>query len=223
MVGLLVQARRRRRAERELDERLRFETLLSDVTRSLARSDIETLDAEIDKGLGRLARGPRRRPRRAGGVHRRERRFQGHAHVRGGPGRPAAAAGPGGGPVPLALPAAAGRDTSSGSRVSPSCHRRRRSTGPAWRRLGTRAKVLIPLTMGGAPLGVLGLGMLREHAWPGELVKRLELSAEIFGSALMRRRFERLLEESRGFGTLPVHLPPRPGRHPRPAGHSSWP
>ena len=43
--------------------------------------------------------------------------------------------------------------------------------------------------------------MLREHVWPSELVSRLELAAEIFGSALMRRRFERLLEESRGLGT----------------------
>jgi signal transduction histidine kinase len=32
-------------------------------------------------------------------------------------------------------------------------------------------------------------------------VSRLELAAEIFGGALMRRRFERLLEESRGLGT----------------------
>jgi signal transduction histidine kinase len=32
-------------------------------------------------------------------------------------------------------------------------------------------------------------------------VRRLELSAEIFGGALMRRRFERLLGESRGLGT----------------------
>jgi signal transduction histidine kinase len=66
--------------------------------------------------------------------------------------------------------------------------------------LGIRAKVLIPLSVGGAPLGVLGLGVLREWAWPDDLVRRLVLSAETFGAALMRRKFERLLAESQGFG-----------------------
>jgi signal transduction histidine kinase len=43
--------------------------------------------------------------------------------------------------------------------------------------------------------------MLSEREWPDGLVRRLEVSAEVFGSALMHRRFARLLDESRGFGT----------------------
>jgi hypothetical protein len=55
VVGLLVQSRRRHRAERDLDERLRFETLLSDITRKLTQADVSALDVEIDSGLRRLA------------------------------------------------------------------------------------------------------------------------------------------------------------------------
>ena len=200
VVGLLLQARRRRRAERELDERLRFETLLSDVTRSVARSDIGTLDAEIDKGLGRLAS--------ALEVDRAD-----LAELMEGSGDFKLTY------VYVARPTVERlRPTFEAARFPWLSQRLREghfvrfsrleelppeaaADRKTLERLGTQAAVLIPVTTGGAPLGILALAMLREHTWPNELVRRLELSAEIFGSALMRRRFERLLEESRGLGT----------------------
>jgi signal transduction histidine kinase/ABC-type uncharacterized transport system substrate-binding protein len=200
VVGLLLQARRRRRVEKELDERLRFETLLSDVTRSLARSDIGTLDGEIEKGLGRLAA--------ALAVDRAElaELIEGSSDftvtfvyvTRPGIER-----------LPPVLEAARFPWLSQRLREGHIVRFSRISELPGeaavdrktLEHLGTQAAVLIPLTMGGAPLGILALAMRREHNWPTELVRRLELSADIFGSTLMRRRFERLLEESRGLGT----------------------
>jgi signal transduction histidine kinase len=199
VVGLLLQARRRRRAERELDERLRFETLLSDVTRTLARSDIGTLDAEIEKGLHRLAEAfAADRAELAELTEGSSDLTLTYVYV----------AGPGIQRLPPVMEAARFPWLSQRVREGYLVRFSHLAELPPeaavdrenMERFGTRAKVLIPLAMGGATLGALGLGMLREHTWPSELVRRLELSAEIFGGALMRRRFERLLEESRGLG-----------------------
>jgi PAS domain-containing protein len=200
VVGLLLQARRRRRVEKELAERLRFETLLSDMTRSLARSDIGTLDGEIDKALGRLGA--------ALAVDRAE-----LAEIIEGSSDFTVTfvyvTRPGIEPLPRLLESARFPWLSQRLREGHFVRFSRVSELPeeaavdrdTLDRLGTQAAVLIPLTMGGAPLGILALAMLREHSWPTELVRRLELSADIFGSALMRRRFERMLEESRGLET----------------------
>jgi ABC-type uncharacterized transport system substrate-binding protein/PAS domain-containing protein len=199
VVGLLVQARRRRGAERSLDERLRFETLLSDLTRSVAHAGSGALDVVIDRGLASLAqalavdRAMVAESMEASGDFKVVYAFVARPEVP---------------PLPAVLEAArfpwASRRLREGylvrfSRPSdmPDEAAIDRTSAEA---LGTHAAILIPLTVGDAPLGVLGLGILHEHAWPSELLARLELSAEIFSSALMRRRFERLLEESRGLG-----------------------
>ena len=198
VVGLLFQARRRRRAEQALDDRLHFETLLTEVTHTLARADIETLDAEIDRGLGRLAE--------ALAVDRADlaELVEGsgdfkltYEYVREPIER-----------LPPMLEAARFPWISRRLRDGHIVRVSRLAELPpeaavdreAMEGFGTQAALVIPLTVGGAPLGVFSLAMLREHVWPRELVSRLELAAEIFGGALMRRRFESLLEESRGLG-----------------------
>jgi signal transduction histidine kinase len=56
---------------------------------------------------------------------------------------------------------------------------------------GTRSTVLLPLRAGGPMLGVLSFGSVRaERAWPDDLVGRLRLLSEAFASALQRRRME---------------------------------
>jgi hypothetical protein len=165
VVGLLVQARRRRRAERELDERLRFETLLSDVTRSLTRSDIGTLDLEIDKGLARLAE--------ALAVDRAD-----LAELVEGSGdfklTYECVRGPAVERLPPMLEAARFPWISRRLRDGHIVRVSRLAELPAeaavdregLEGLGTQAALVIPLTVGGAPLGVFSLAMLREHVWP---------------------------------------------------------
>ena len=64
-------------------------------------------------------------------------------------------------------------------------------------RLGPKSNLTIPLTVSGRVLGGLSFGMLREErTWPEELVGRLRLVAQIFAGALEHRRIEGILRES---------------------------
>jgi PAS domain S-box-containing protein len=66
------------------------------------------------------------------------------------------------------------------------------------RHFGVKSSVNLPLSVGGGPLiGVLTFDTLREERnWPDELVKRLQLIAQIFANALIRKESEKILSES---------------------------
>jgi formate hydrogenlyase transcriptional activator len=66
------------------------------------------------------------------------------------------------------------------------------------RQLGVKSNLTIPLSVGGEPpIGVLGFNALRtERDWPEALVKRLQLVAQIFANALARKRADQALRES---------------------------
>ncbi|HMH49474.1 MAG TPA: GAF domain-containing protein, partial [Candidatus Acidoferrum sp.] len=73
----------------------------------------------------------------------------------------------------------------------------------SYARAGTRSKVSLPLRAGGPMLGVLGFGSVRrEYAWPDELVERLNLLSQAFASALERKRVELSLAERLRFEKL---------------------
>ena len=49
------------------------------------------------------------------------------------------------------------------------------------RRLGVKSNLCLPLTVGGAPVGILGLNTTRaERDWPEPIVQQLQLVAQIF-------------------------------------------
>jgi formate hydrogenlyase transcriptional activator len=66
------------------------------------------------------------------------------------------------------------------------------------RQLGIKSNLSLPLSVGGEPLiGVLGMNTTRaERDWPDALVKQLQLIAQIFANALARKRFELALRKS---------------------------
>ncbi|HQR45177.1 MAG TPA: sigma 54-interacting transcriptional regulator [Thermoanaerobaculia bacterium] len=68
----------------------------------------------------------------------------------------------------------------------------------AFRRVGTRATVIVPLSTGTeAPFGAISFAMRRaEREWPEELVRRLRLLAHVFANALARRRSDEALRTS---------------------------
>ncbi|MEW6667169.1 MAG: sigma 54-interacting transcriptional regulator [Thermodesulfobacteriota bacterium] len=69
--------------------------------------------------------------------------------------------------------------------------------------LKTKSNLIIPLAVGGSPLGLLGFGATkRERTWPDELVQRLKLVGEVFANALMRQRTDRELQERLKFERL---------------------
>jgi transcriptional regulator with GAF, ATPase, and Fis domain len=54
---------------------------------------------------------------------------------------------------------------------------------------GLKSMLVLPLTIGGAVLGVISCGAVRrERDWPLDLTGKLQLVSEIFGAALARRR-----------------------------------
>jgi formate hydrogenlyase transcriptional activator len=70
----------------------------------------------------------------------------------------------------------------------------RESAGAA----GIKSNLTLPLAVGGEPpVGALAFNTLRsERDWPDAQVKRLQLVAQVFTNALVRRRHERSLQES---------------------------
>ncbi|MDO8479821.1 MAG: ATP-binding protein [Candidatus Rokubacteria bacterium] len=70
-------------------------------------------------------------------------------------------------------------------------------------RAGTRSKICLPLRSSGPMLGVLSFGAIRaERAWPDDLVERLRLLSEAFSNALERKRMELSLAERLRFERL---------------------
>ena len=66
------------------------------------------------------------------------------------------------------------------------------------RKIGPRSNVTFPLTAGGgAVFGALAFGQItRERGWPENLVQRLRLVAQILANALLRRRSEEKLRQA---------------------------
>jgi formate hydrogenlyase transcriptional activator len=64
--------------------------------------------------------------------------------------------------------------------------------------VGVKSNLTLPLTAGGRrPFGVLGLNTIFvEREWPDALVKQLQLVAQVFANALVRKRTEEALQKS---------------------------
>ena len=58
-----------------------------------------------------------------------------------------------------------------------------------YRKIGPKSLVAIPLIVGGTIVGCVAFGCLRmEREWPDQIVNRLRLVAQVFASALARKR-----------------------------------
>ncbi|MCL4203926.1 MAG: sigma 54-interacting transcriptional regulator [Pirellulaceae bacterium] len=70
--------------------------------------------------------------------------------------------------------------------------------GESWRHYGIKTTLTVPLSVGGGPtFGALSFNTTREkRQWPDDMVKRLQLVAQVFANALARKRFEETLRES---------------------------
>jgi len=67
-----------------------------------------------------------------------------------------------------------------------------------WNHYGVRSVLGIPLSTGGGPnVGALSFGaMEKECCWPDDIVRRVQLVAQVFANALVHKRSELLLSES---------------------------
>jgi formate hydrogenlyase transcriptional activator len=76
--------------------------------------------------------------------------------------------------------------------------------------MGLQSLLAIPLRVGETTLGALGFGAIRkEQAWPEATVKRLQLIAGIFANALARQDSDRQLKERYHFEQLIANLSAR--------------
>jgi signal transduction histidine kinase len=72
-----------------------------------------------------------------------------------------------------------------------------------WRRFGVKANLTVPMTVGGRIEGAIALASIRrEHHWPGALVSRLRILAEVFGNALAFKRARESLDSAMKFERL---------------------
>jgi signal transduction histidine kinase len=77
----------------------------------------------------------------------------------------------------------------------------------AYQGIGIRSHVAQPLIVGGEFIGFLGFGsMRRERAWPEDLVARMRALADIFASALARKRAQEALDHALGFEQLATRI-----------------
>ena len=192
---LLVQRAQRRRAQRSLAERLRFETLLSDLSTVLSSCPAAEVDRQIETGLQRVVDdlGVDRATIWALEDGSEEARLT-HSWIREG--------------VPSPLPVVHERDV---PRIFSELRRGHvvripqsgdlpdeASSDPeslAW--LGTRSTALAPLIERGSVVGGLSVGtVLTERHWLDEMIPRLRLLADVFANALARQRAERVAQES---------------------------
>ena len=195
IVLLLVERSQRRRAQRSLAERLRFETLLSNLSAPLASCPTTAIDREITRGLRQIVEDLKTdratlwrydlKPGEAHVTHSWSRDgvppMHGVAYedqfpvifseVRRGQ------------VVRLSVPSGAPDEGSTDHR---------------WlRQRSTMSTAVAPLVVGGVVVGSLSVGtVFEDRHWPDELVPRLRLLADVFANALARQRADEAAHES---------------------------
>lgn len=192
IAALLVQHTQRRRTQRNLAERLAFETLLSDLSRAFASCSDAAIDSEVDNGLGRIAEdlGADRvalwSPDDRTGVGRIT-----HSWTRPGIHPQAAVVNEG------QFPSIFSRIRQGGVLWLPSPDGPFAGIPTNRESLPTWSTAIAPLIEGGKVVGVLSLGMVLEDSrWPEDLVPRLLLLADIFASVLSRQRAAQAADEN---------------------------
>jgi len=67
----------------------------------------------------------------------------------------------------------------------------------AFAALGTKSQVSVPIKVGGTPVGTLSIATVRtHHSWPDDLAQRLRLLGEIFANAVVRKQKELEIEKA---------------------------
>jgi signal transduction histidine kinase len=187
------------RAQRRLEDRIRFETLLSDLSARLIHVDADGLDGALESGLRQMV-----------GFLGMDRGNL-DEYIEGRPGVRVAWAEPGIATLPSILTAGQFPWTAEMLRSGSVVRLPRTDALPeeaaadraSYAHLGTRSHLSIPLQAGGPMLGVLSFDSVRaEREWPDELVERLRLLSEAFASALERKRMESALAERLRFQRL---------------------
>jgi signal transduction histidine kinase len=199
MWGLLLQRAGRKRVELSLSDRLRFESLLSELSANLIHIPLNDLDDEIARGLRQI------------GEFLKVDRANLHEYVGGGAIVRISWAVKGVEPLsrvmePDQFPWAT-EQLREGHFVRFSqlteLPEQAAIDRESYQKSATQSDLSLPLGAGDSLLGVLSFDSVRtERIWPDELLPRLKLLSEVFAGALERRRAELALNERLRFETL---------------------
>jgi signal transduction histidine kinase/ABC-type uncharacterized transport system substrate-binding protein len=194
IAALVVQRAQRRRVQLALNERLRFETLLSELSSRFIDVPPGGLDTEIERALGRL--GQELAVDQASLMQvEAGRNMVRMTHVwsaRGAAPVPQAAEIDGFPWVAARLFQGQAVHFATPDELPPAAARDRRN----FEARATRSLAVVPLVVEGAVMGGLSLNTLDgRRAWPDELVVRLRLVGQVFANALARRRAETAIRE----------------------------
>jgi signal transduction histidine kinase/ABC-type uncharacterized transport system substrate-binding protein len=197
ITGLMIQRGQRRRAQQSLAERLRFETLLSELSAILAAASPADTDRPVEDALRRMvdALGVDWATVRSLEPRPAELRLTHTSRRPGLPSRPAVVRED---QAPWIFAQLRQRHIVRlwGLESLPAGATVDRKNLEA---LGARSLVLIPLVREGAVTGCLTVGTLREaRRWPDEWTSRLELLAGAFAHALERQRSETQVRDLAG-------------------------
>jgi C4-dicarboxylate-specific signal transduction histidine kinase len=189
VVWLLLHRAAGRRAQRLLEDRLRFESLLAELSAKLTHVEAGDIDTALESALRRMID--------VLGMDRGNL----DEYLDDAPGIRVSCARPGIVELPSILAAEQfpwTADTLRRGGVVRFC-RSSELPGQAATDRGTRSHLSIPLRAGGPMLGVLSLDSVHaEHPWPDDLVDRLHLLSEAFASTLERKRMELSLAQRLG-------------------------
>ena len=193
IVGLLVSHAQRRRAQHSLAERLRFETLLSEVSAAFLTLPTSAIEEKIESMLQRVVETldldrAVLAEREAGTIRLT------HSWARAGI-APALRV------VEMdSVPWVAGR-LMQGEVVRISRLEDLPAEAAIDRQMlaarGFRSLVVLPLRVGGTLMGILGFGGIRaERAWPDALVASLQMLADVFANVLARQSADSAVRDS---------------------------
>jgi PAS domain S-box-containing protein len=198
--GFIEDITERKRAEAELAERLRFETLLADLSARFVNVPAQQFDDEIEDTLRRVCECVALEAASLWQASAENPSLLTLTHRHRPPGRP---------PLPQRMDAQeyfpwcyqqfmAGRArvfAFSSLEEVPAEAARDRET---WRQFGVKSSLIIALSVGGGPpVGALSFNTMRaERIWSEEMVNRLQLVAQMFSNALARQRSDQALRES---------------------------
>jgi signal transduction histidine kinase len=189
-IWLALERAGRRRAERSLRERLRFETLLSEQVATFSRVSEADVDREIQRALRRIADflavdwGNLTEY----SDHSQTARVT-HWWVAEGVGPQPSAIGFE--EIPWVVTRLRRGELVRFSRIEELPESDAAVDRQTYRRLGIKSQVAVPLTVEGAVVGALAFSTVgTERAWRDEFVQRLHLLGEVFANTLARRRSE---------------------------------
>ncbi len=195
----------RQRAEEALAERLRFETLLAELSAAFVNVPADEVDREIERWLRRMVEflGIERSILFQFTAEEGDFRIT-HSYAKAGftPALPVVPREEG----PWHVKKMLAGETVVISRLDdfPADAARDKETA---RRFGVKSAVMVPLMVSGTAIGAMTFDALRrERSWPDDVVRRFRLVGEVFANALARKRAHAEREELLRFEDLVARL-----------------